>query len=248
MRVGLRCAPLFAAVLAAMLSAAVTAHGQGAVVIDSAPQGAIVELIGQTVYRGVTPWRLERGLSGTYEVRAYKAGYDDWEGFALLSATRRDSIFIRLARKTPTGAGVRSAIVPGWGQIHTGQKTKGVLFLAAEATAMAAVLWADGKRDDAQLAYTQARLEYLAADQVDEIEARYIDMTAAYDELYRWHETRKRWAYVAAAVWLANIADAVFLFPSPSLGGYSALPSEDVSGFFASIEPERTTAGFVVRF
>lgn len=248
MRLRMRRVPLFIAVLAATLSAAAAAQGQGVVVIDSAPPGAVVELIGQNVYRGVTPWRLERGLSGTYEVRAYLAGYDDWEGFALLSATRRDSIFIRMTRKTPLGAGVRSAIVPGWGQIHTGQRTKGMLFLAAEAAAVAGVLWADAKRDDAQTLYTEARLEYLSADQADEIEAAYIDMRSAFNELDRWHETRKRWAYAAAAVWLANVVDAVVLFPPPSRSGYSSLPSGDASGFFASIEPDRAAAGLVVRF
>ena len=239
---------LFAVVLAATLSVAAAAQGQGVVVIDSAPPGVVVELIGQNVYRGVTPWRLDRGLSGTYEVRAHKAGYDDWEGFALLSATRRDSIFIRMARKTPLGAGVRSAIVPGWGQIHTGQRAKGVLFLAVEAAAFTGVLWADAKREDAQQDYTEARLEYLAADQLDEIEETYLEMRKAFDELNRWHENRKHWAYAAAAVWLANVVDAVVLFPSPSPSGYSVLPPGEESGFFASIEPDRTTAGLVIRF
>jgi hypothetical protein len=248
MRGRVRHVPLFVVALAATLFAAAAAQGQGAVVIDSSPTGVIVELIGQNVYRGVTPWRLDRGLSGTYEIRAFKAGYDDWEGFALLSATRQDSIFIRMTRKTPLGAGVRSAIVPGWGQIHTGQTAKGVLFLTAEAAAFAGVLWADAKRDDAQQTYTEARLEYLAADQVDEIDDAYIEMRKAYDELYRWHENRKHWAYAAAAVWIANIVDAVVLFPSPPRGGYSALPPGEESGFFASIEPDRTTAGFVIRF
>ncbi len=239
---------LFAVVLAATLSVAAAALGQGAVVIHSVPPGAVVELIGQNVFRGVTPWRLDRGLSGTYEVRAQKAGYDDWEGFALLSATRRDSIFIRMVRKTPLGAGVRSAIVPGWGQIHTGQRAKGILFLAAEAAAFTGVLWADSKRENAQQDYTEAHLEYVAADNVDEIEDAYLEMRKAYDELYRWHENRKHWAYAAAAVWLANVVDAVVLFPSPSIGGYSALPPGEESGFFASIEPDRTTAGLVIRF
>ena len=239
--------PLFVAIFVA-LSAAAVAQGQGAVVIDSSPPGAVVELIGHTVFRGVTPWHLDRGLSGTYEVRAYKVGYEDWKGYALLSATRRDSVFIRMSRKTPLSAGVRSALVPGWGQFHTGQKAKGALFLAAEAAAFAGVLWADAKREDAQQAYTEARLEYLAADQVDEIDETYIAMRAAYDELYRWHENRKHWAYAAAAVWLANIVDAVVLFPTPSQGAYSMLPPGDESGFFASLEPDRTTAGLVVRF
>lgn len=234
--------------LVGLIPAGTFAQGQG-VVVDSAPPGAVVELIGQYVYRGVTPWKLDRGLSGTYEVHAYKAGYDEWEGYVLLSAARRDSVFIRLTRKTPLGAGLRSAIVPGWGQFHTGQKAKGTLFLAAEVGALAGVLWTNEKRDDAQSSYREARLEYLAADQVDEIETKYVAMITAFDELDRWHEKRRQWSYAAAAIWLANILDATLLFPSPAQGGgYSSLPPGEESGFFASIEPDRTTAGLVVRF
>jgi len=217
--------------------------------VESIPPGAVVELVGQHVFHGVTPWRLDRGLSGTYEVRAYKAGYEEWEGYVLLSSTRRDSISIRLSRKTPLGAGLRSAIVPGWGQYYTGQNVKGTMFLVAELAAAAGVLWTNEKRDDAQTDYSEARLEYLAADQVDEVEARYLEMKKAYDELFRWHEKRKQWSYAAAAIWLANLLDATILFPAPAQGGgYSSLPPGDDSGFFASIEPDRTTAGIVLRF
>ena len=231
------------------LPAVALAQVQGGVVVTSAPPGAVVELVGQHVFHGVTPWRLDRGLAGTYEVRAYKAGYEEWDGYVLLSAARSDSIFIRLTRKTPLGAGLRSAIVPGWGQYYTGQGVKGTMFLAAEAAALSVVLWANEKRDDAQSDYTEARLEYLAADQVDEMDRKFLKMKTAFDELHRWHEKRKQWSYAAAAIWLANVLDATILFPSQSEGGgYSSLPLGEDSGFFASVEPDRTTAGIVIRF
>lgn len=237
------------AVLAGVIPLEASAQSQGGVVVGSAPPGAVVELVGQYVYRGVTPWKLDRALSGTYEVRAYKAGYEEWEGYVLLSATRHDSLFIRLTRKTPLGAGIRSGIVPGWGQYYTGQKAKGSLFFVAEVAALAGVVWTNEKRDDSQTAYSEARLAYLAADQVDEIEEKYLEMRKAFDELDRWHEKRRQWSYAAAAIWLANILDATVLFPSPAQGGgYSSLPPGDESGFFASVEPDRTTAGLVIRF
>jgi hypothetical protein len=239
---------LSAAILAGSLCPGAWAQGRGAVVIDSSPRGAIVELVGEHVFRGVTPWRLDRGLSGTYTVRAYRVGYEDWEGHALLSASRRDSIFIRMSRKTELAVGLRSAILPGWGQFHTGQNVKAGVFFLAEVSAATCVLWADSKRRDAARDYNEARLEYLAADQVDEIEDAYIELRKAYDEFHRWHENRKRWSYAAAAIWLANILDAVLLLPAPGEGSYSGLPPGDESGLFASIEPDKTTAGLVVRF
>jgi hypothetical protein len=94
-------------------TAAIAAGQEGGVVITSVPPGAVVELRGDVVLRGVTPWRLDRAISGTFEVRAYMGGYSDWSGYAALSATRIDSINIRLSRKTPVGAGLRSALIPG---------------------------------------------------------------------------------------------------------------------------------------
>ncbi|MBD3347904.1 MAG: PEGA domain-containing protein, partial [Candidatus Eisenbacteria bacterium] len=128
---------------------AATAQEGGGLIVRSAPPGAVVELVGEYVFRGVTPWTLDRGLSGRYEVRAYKSGYEEWDGYVLLSSTRRDSLTIRLSRKTPLGAGLRSAIVPGWGQYYTDQGVKGTLFLTAEIAALSVVLWANEKRDDA---------------------------------------------------------------------------------------------------
>jgi hypothetical protein len=238
---------LLAALTVICLSGSAWAQQTGGVVITSAPQGAIVELVGEHVFRGVTPWRLDRGLSGAYEVFAYKDGYEKWEGYALLSTTRRDSVFIRLTRKAPLNAGIRSGIVPGWGQFYTGQKVKGTLFFLAEAAALGVVLYADGKRTDAQNDYNEAWRAYVAADDVDEIEAAFAEVGRRYDELYKWHDNRKRWSYVAAAVWLANVLDAALLFPSSGGAAYSELPAGE-SGFFASIEPDRATAGFAVRF
>ena len=238
---------LLAALTVVTLAGGARAQQTGGVVITSVPQGAVVELVGEHVFRGVTPWRLDRGLSGTYEILAYKDGYEKWEGYALLSTTRRDSVFIRLSRKTPLYAGIRSGIVPGWGQFYTDQKMKGTLFFLAEVAALGAVLHADTKRTDAQNDYNDAWRAYVTADEVDEIEAAFAEVGRRYDELYKWHDNRKRWAYVAAAVWLANVLDAALLFPASGGASYSELPAGE-SGFFASIEPDRATAGFAVRF
>jgi len=236
------------AVLTAGAAADVRAQTDGGVVIVSAPPGAVVELVGDYVFRGVTPWRLERGLSGEYEIRARKAGYEEWEGYVVLSAGRTDSVFIRLVRKTPFGAGLRSAIFPGWGQFYTGQRGKASAFFLAEAAAVAGVIWTDAKRTNAQNDVDDAWRTYHEATQVEEIEAAYSEVLRRYDELHKWHEYRKRWAYAAAAVWLANVLDATLLFPAPGEGVYSEVPAAEGSGLYAAIEPGRSTLGLVVRF
>jgi len=238
--------PVLLALILAALPSDVCAQTTGFVII-SQPPGAVVELSGDVVLRGVTPWRLDRPLSGAYEVRAFKSGYEIWEGYTVLSATRSDSLSIRMTRKTPFKAGLRSAILPGWGQYYTGQGGKGAAFAIAEAAALAGVLWTDAHVREAQEDYDDAAVIYGNAEQIDEIEDARAELFRAHDELSSWHEQRKRWSYAAAAIWLANVLDASLLFPTPGGGGYSALDSED-SGFFASVEPDRTAFGVAVRF
>jgi len=221
---------------------------QGGVVITSTPPGAVVELSGDHEFRGVTPWRLDRGLMGAYDVRAVMRGYEDWEGHTLLSGTRRDSMNIRLTQKTPLRAGLRSAIVPGWGQFYNGQRQKGTLFFLAEVAALGGTLWADVKRQDAMDDYEAARREYLAADQIDEIEAAYEVMLRKFDDLEKWHAQRRRLAYVAAAVWVANVVDATVLFPAPGGDSYSMSQVPVGSGPFAAFEADKTTLGVSIQF
>ncbi len=235
--------------LAMVVASSLPAWGQtGGVVITSVPSGAIVELEGEHVLRGVTPWRLDRGLSGPFRVRAYKLGYNDWEGLVMLSSTRQDSISVRLSRKTPLGAGWRSAVIPGWGQFHTEQNLKGTAFLIAEAVAVGAAFWADAERNEAEDKYEDARDIYLAATQTDEIEASYVEMLDAYEKFEDEHLLRRRLIYVAGIIYLANIADAVFLFPESGDGYFAAATMTESPGFFASVEPDAVVFGVNVPF
>lgn len=235
------------------LAPAVTAWGQYSsgptgVVITSSPAGAVVELSGELTLRGVTPWRLDRPVAGTYEVRAYKKGYENWEGYALLSATRKDSVFIRMSRKTPAAAGIRSALLPGWGQFYTGQKAKGASFLLAEVAIASVVGWAELERSDAHRAYDDALRIYQAADQIEETEEAYLEVLRRYDDLKKWHDRRNLLGYIAIGVWAVNVADAVFLFPSTGTDAFAALGDPSGSGLYASIDPEAVTVGVAVRF
>ena len=236
--------------LAAALPFAEAAHAQGArgVVITSSPSGAVVELRGDHVFSGVTPWRLDRGLSGTYDVLATKSGYADWTGSTSLSASRRDSFFIRMTRKTALATGVRSALFPGWGQFYAGQTLKGTVFLVAEAGAVAGILYTDSKREDAMRVHERATRAHNSATQIEEIRATEEEMLNAFDDLERWHENRKRWVYVAGAVWLVNVLDATLLIPRERGGLLAGLSHSDGSGLFAAVDADRTVLGYSVSF
>jgi hypothetical protein len=97
-------------------------------------------------------------------------------------------------------------------------------------------------------AHDRAVEVYKAADQIDDSENAYDDVLRAFDDLEKWHERRKRWIYAAAGVWVVAVLDAAFLSGSGG-GSYGAgLPPDKDAGFFASVEPDRTRAGFAFRF
>jgi hypothetical protein len=89
---------------------------------------------------------------------------------------------------------------------------------------------------------------YNSADQIEEIEAAYEVMLNKFDEVERWHETRKRWIYTAGAIWLVNVLDATLIIPSESGGLFAGLPDSDGSGLFAAIDSDRTVLGYSVSF
>jgi len=245
-----RVVALLLVALAAALPLAEVAYAQGTngVVITSSPPGAVVQLRGDHVFSGVTPWRLDRGLSGIYEVYATKPGYADWTGSTSLSSSRPDSIYIRMNRKTVMATGLRSALCPGWGQFYAGKTLKGSVFLLSEAGAVWGVIYADSKRSDAMLGHERAIRAYNSADQVDDIADAYDAMLDAFDDVERWHESRKRWIYTAGAIWLVNVLDATLLIPNEGGGAFVGLPDSDGSGLFAAIDPDRTVLGYSVSF
>lgn len=245
-----RVVALLLVALAAALPLAEAAHAQGTngVVITSSPPGAVVELRGDHVFSGVTPWRLDRGLSGIYEVYATKPGYADWTGSTSLSSSRHDSLYIRMNRKTAMATGVRSALCPGWGQFYAGKTLKGSVFLLSEAGAVAGVIYTDSKRSDAMRVHQRATRAYNSASEIDEINATREEMLNAFDDLERWHESRKRWAYAATAIWLVNVLDATLLTPNEGGGLFAGQPDSDGSGLFAAVDADRTVLGYSVSF
>lgn len=239
---------LAAAMIGLFTSGDALARERGGLVITSVPSGAVVQLRGDHTLSGVTPWRLDRGISGSYEIRATRTGYADWYGNISLSATRRDSMHIRMSRKTPLATGLRSAILPGWGQFYSGQSLKGTVFLLAELGAVTGILYSDSKREDAMSEYEDAIRTYAAASQSEEIEDAYIEMLRAFDTVDRWQEVRKRWIYTAGAVWLVNVLDATLLTPNEGGSSFAGLPGTGETGLFAAVDADKTVLGFSIAF
>ncbi len=229
-------------------SPAQTTGAGGGVVITSVPSGAVVELIGDHVLRGVTPWRLERGLSGTYDIVARMSGYEEWTGVTVLSATTVEEIEIRLTRKTSTGAGFRSAIVPGWGQIYADQTAKGAFFFIAEAVALGGLVWTQSNYVDTKDTYEQALADYRNATQIDEIESAWDDVQQTYSDAEDWERKRDVWLYAAVGIWAINVVDAFMISPPTSQAPTVSQLGGEPTGFYAALSPDGSTVGFAVKF
>jgi hypothetical protein len=220
----------------------------GGVVITSVPSGAVVELLGDHALRGVTPWRLERGLSGTYEIRARMTGYEEWTGVTVLSATTVEEIEIRLTRKTASGAGFRSVIIPGWGQVYADQAAKGAFFFIAEAVALGGLVWTQSNYVDAKDTYEEAYDDYLDATQIEEIELAWEEVESTYSDAEDWQQKRDVWMYAAIGIWAINVVDAFMISPPTSEAPTVSQLGAEPSGFYAALTPDGSTVGFAIKF
>jgi tetratricopeptide (TPR) repeat protein len=92
-------------------------------------------------------------------------------------------------------AALRSMLLPGWGQLHKGERRKGLVLLGAWSASVAgAAVTYFGRRS--------ARQAYEDADTVSEAQSRY-------DPYNQWHQTHQAVLLGMAGVWLFSYADAL---------------------------------------
>lgn len=98
-----------------------------------------------------------------------------------------------------TEAALRSMLLPGWGQLHKGERVKGLALVGAwgAAAAGAAVTYVGRRR---------ARIAYEDADTVE-------DALDRYDPYNQWHQAHQAVLLGMAGVWLFSYADALLARP-----------------------------------
>lgn len=181
--------------------------------VSSYPTGAEVSLEGDIIVSGVSPVGFTQGLLGTYQVRIRKFGYETYRSTVYLQPDRAISLFVDLKRKTRLKALARSMIIPGWGQIYSGQNTKGVGFLIFTVLATGAYLLTDDEYDYRVGIYESDLAAYQAAIGYDEKKLLYSTMSDSRKNAYR-AETERRIAIGAVAVgWGLNILDLILHYP-----------------------------------
>ncbi len=216
----------------------------GALAVRSDPPGAVVSARGPITLAGRTPWTLARGIRGLYEIQADLEGYETWRRSIYLDGVSSDTLTFRLTPKTRFRAGVRSLIVPGWGQWYAERRTKGSLFLLGTAIAGVALYLTDATYENRLDDLSDAVRDYEEAEQVDEMESRWREVEHERRRAANAYDDRQVALYALAGVYAANLLDAVLLFPHFTPGFLSARGG----GFGAFSDGRGAGVGMTLRY
>ena len=181
--------------------------------INSLPQGATVHIEGEMI--GKTPCLFPYDLSGKYRLSAEKRGYENWSEVYNFGKGPIDTIFFALRPKNRFRAMLHSVEMPGWGQRYSERHFKGKLFLTIQTTALVSL-------GLAQINYNKRLNEYNDWQEKYKLASRsFVAEKKAWKELSQAHarlsdasDYRQIMVYSAAAVYVLNVLDALFLYRS----------------------------------
>ena len=211
---------ILTACLFVLLPVIVNAQGaaQGNFTVVSYPAGAEVTLKGEAVVVGVTPSLFQQPLFGEYKVK--KFGYEKYSTRVTLDPNKPQELTVSLTPKTRLKAAVRSLVVPGWGQLYTEQKSKGLLFNLLAVGSVAAYLIADNNYNDEYDDLQASRRAYDSTiahgGSYDDIRSRYINLRDNQEEAYNAETVRRITIGAVIGAWSLSVLDALFFFPRES--------------------------------
>jgi hypothetical protein len=195
----------------------------GILQIRSEPPGAMIRLYGEHRWTGTTPWDLQRGIEGDYRVVARLAGYEKWQRTVTVVRGESRELDIRLTPKEAWKAGVRSMILPGWGQAYSERPGKGAIFTFGTLALAGGLVWFDEDYRNRTDDYKNARRSYFDATNVDELDALRARADRASDRADRAYDRRRLFLYATAGAYAASVLDAFFLFPEPAEGSFASV-------------------------
>ena len=95
------------------------------------------------------------------------------------------------------GAGIRTLILPGWGQFHKGQPLKGMVLGGLAVGTLAGTLYSWQREADAHDTYLAVTIP--------------AELNAAYRDYNSWHRRRQTFTVVTAVLWGLAVADALWM-------------------------------------
>jgi len=195
----------------------------GRVSFRSIPDGVHIKLEGRSRVIGTTAFETGDVYEGYYRVTASLDGYEPQIGYISFSKEsggrwRVDAYPIRR-----WGVVLRSAILPGWGQIYSGQDFKGRIMggLGLSTVVLSAIAAFDYQR--ALDSYRRSTERYEDASALEDIERYRRDMEDKFDRAEESYDRRQIAFGALAGLWLFNVIDAALFSPEFSVraGGSS---------------------------
>lgn len=189
------------------------ANGTYQVLVNSRPQGAFVELMGQYNFVGQTPFVIPYGLVGKFKVKARKSGYEDVNSAVNLVRSGQSEITIYLSEKTRFNAAYRSLLVPGLGQLYGQNKLKAVLMGVGQTTLGLITVFAAKDYGNEKEDYERALARFNAArDNREAAELAFQEVEREFEEADDALGFRNTMILLSAGFWLYNVVDAVLFF------------------------------------
>lgn len=179
----------------------------------SNPSGATVQLKGEYNLIITTPASIRQELDGQYKVRAFRRGYEKWNSSIWFKQGSPNQLAIKLKPKTRFKAGLRSLLIPGWGQFYCEDKTKSVIMGISTLGAITAFVIADNDYSNKYDDYKWAKNQLDNANNIED-RKKYIQLVndrqrKAYDA----ENLRRDILGIAIGAWAYNVLDAVLFFP-----------------------------------
>lgn len=189
------------------------ANGTYQVLVNSRPQGAFVELMGQYNFVGQTPFIIPYGLVGKFKVKARKPGYEDVNSTVNLVRSGQSEITIYLSEKTRFNAAYRSALLPGLGQLYGQSKLKALLMGVGQTTLGVITVFAARDYGNEKDDYERALARFNAVrNNRDEAEAAFQEVEKEFGEADDALGFRNTMIALSVGFWLYNVVDAVLFF------------------------------------
>ncbi len=197
----------------AVMASTVSAQDVGKITISTNPSGATVYLRGEFDLVANTPATLPENISGRYQAKITRPGYETWKGDITFIPGNANSIEIKLSQKTRIKATARSILIPGWGQVYSGNKSRGYLITAGAVFMAAAVYQTDRRYDKKRADFDIASSNFNSASSIEDRIALKIISDEKQNEAYKAETDRNTAMTIAAAFWAYNVLDALIFFP-----------------------------------
>lgn len=181
--------------------------------LDASPSGPAIALDGGERIVGPTPLLIPTPLDGRYRLSVVEPGFESPSGDVVFRSRGGGLTLDGYDRGLWLERPLRSALVPGLGQMHAGAPVRGWGFLVATIGLGIGTLAAESDFLDAR---DEVRRLNEGGDGAgtSEADVRRIARLEAVKEQDQAYRTRNVWATAAVGVWGLSVLDAAFFIPS----------------------------------